>query len=43
MKKKDIIKNYDSVIILESSHPSPLSANKTSKPFHWMWSFYKNK
>ncbi len=33
MKKRDIIKNYSGTIILESSHPSPLSANKTSNPF----------
>ncbi len=33
MKKKDIIKNYDETIILQSSHPSPLSANSTNNPF----------
>lgn len=36
ISKKKIIERYkfgDNVIILESSHPSPLSANKTEKPF----------
>ena len=32
-EKRDIIKKYDGTIILESSHPSPLSANNTSNPF----------
>ncbi len=33
MKKKYIINKYENAVILESSHPSPLSANKTDNPF----------
>lgn len=33
ISKKELLKDYDGIVILESSHPSPLSANKTSNPF----------
>lgn len=32
-EKRSLIKGYDGVTIISSSHPSPLTASKTSRPF----------
>ena len=32
-KNRELIEGYSNVVIISSSHPSPLSASKTSKPF----------
>ncbi len=41
ISKKSLITNYNETIILESSHPSPLSANRTDNPFNGCGHFNK--